>query len=500
MRRGKTPVDRAGDESVADAGLHEGPTRPYDPLSEAEAQRIIDAGFELMRDVGVGFDPDPRVMDLFSGAGCEVSSTGLVKFDPDLVWASLDTVAKGVRLWDRDGARFIDLDNRHTWFFPGMTCIKIFDLESGVSRDSTREDLATVTRVADALPNIDGVCIACKNVERSDIHGEIDEFAAMAENTTKPLEYLCENAASLEVVIAIAAAIRGSRKRLADKPYFFHQVTPLPLYYAKTHTDQIITAVEAGIPVFTGSVIIGGASAPITMAGCLSHSLATDFASTVLSQLVAEGCFCIGGSDTVFMEPTTGGIDGFSQASLADMAMCQICRMLGIPSLTGIAGPSRARRFNQDSVWQTSANMMQTFYSRPATCDYLGSLDAGITYSLHSLLYCNELAGLLRRMWKGIRIDDEMLAMELSRREGPRGNYLAQRHTADHCRSERWAPRYFGPNIPESMGTKPDKDLFERIDDDLREILASHHPQPLPEAVLREIRAIQENFETSHRG
>lgn len=500
MRRRKSRAGSAGPTPrVRDAGLHHGPTPPYDILSEADARRIIDASLALMRETGVGFEPCPQVMDLFSDAGCSVAADGLVKFDPDMVRDALQSVAKSVKVWNRSGTGYIEIDNRHTWFLPGMTAIKVSDLETGEPRESTREDLAVITRVADALPNIDGVCVACKNVPRSDIHGEIDEFRVLAENTTKPLEYLCENAESLGVVIDMAAAIRGGRERLVEKPYFLHIITPLPLYYARTHTDQIIEAVEAGVPVATGTVAIGGASAPITMAGCLVHSLATDFAAIVLSQLVRKGCFCIGGSDVAFMEPATGGVGGFSQTVLADMVMCQVCRILGLPSMTGIGGGASARRFNQDAVWEISATMMQTFFSRPANCDYLGLLDEGITYSLHALVYCDELAGLLRKLWQGIRIDDEMLGIELTRREGPRGNYLAQRHTAEHCRSELWNSRYFGPNLPVSSSVKPDKDLMQRIDDDLREILANHRPEPLPGAVHRRIESIQEAFEVSHR-
>ena len=40
------------------------------------------------------------------------------------------------------------------------------------------------------------------------------------------------------------------------------------------------------------------------------------------------------------------------------------------------------------------AGMMQTFFSRPATLDYLGSLDEGITFSLHALCLCDELGRL----------------------------------------------------------------------------------------------------------
>jgi trimethylamine:corrinoid methyltransferase-like protein len=93
--------------------------------------------------------------------------------------------------------------------------------------------------VADALPNVDGVCLMVKDVPDSTLHGEIGEFVAMAENTSKPLEYLCQESAAFDAAIEMAAAIRGGMDRLAEKPYFVHTVTPLPLYYAKTHTDQI---------------------------------------------------------------------------------------------------------------------------------------------------------------------------------------------------------------------------------------------------------------------
>jgi trimethylamine--corrinoid protein Co-methyltransferase len=107
-------------------------------------------------------------------------------------------------------------------------------------------------------------------------------------------------------------------------------------------------------------------------------------------------------------------------------------------------------------------------------------MDEGLTYSLHALLYANDLAGLLRRMWRGVRIDDEALAMELTLEEGSRGNYLAQPHTAEFCRAEIWDARYFAARQPLSLNNLPDVDLFERIDEDLREILANHHPEPLP--------------------
>jgi len=471
-----------------------GRNAPYDILAVDEAQRIIDAAMELLDTSGVVFEPGSQALQIFTDNGCDVSSDGIVRIAPELVYEALSSTAKTVKIWDRDGSANIQIDKDHTCFFPGMTCIKVFDLETGEVRGSNREDLETITRVADALPNIDGVTIACKNIDRSDIFGEIDEFSAMAENTSKPLEYLCEHSRSLDVVIEMAAAIRGSHEALREKPYFIHIVTPLPLNFATSHSDQIIAAVRAGVPVVSGTLPIGGATSPITIAGCMVQSLATDFAAMVLGQLVEKGAFCMGGSDVSFMEPSTGGIGSFVQASLADMAIIQVMRQLDLPSLTGIAGCSAARRFNQDAVWEISSTMMQTFYSRPATCDYLGTLDGGISYSPHALLLCDDLAGLLRKMWKGFETDEEHLALDVARTVGPYGNYLANWHTVNHCRSQVWNTKYFGPNIPLNGDSRPDLDLFDRIDADLRRIIRDHRPEPMADRLLNQLQAIQKRF------
>jgi len=491
-RRPRPPAREAA--APTDPGLHHGPTAAYEPISAEQAQRLNDSALILMRDSGVAFEPGSEAASILRAAGFAVSDDGVVRFAPERVHDALDSVAKSARLFDRSGRRAIELDCRHTWFIPGMTCIKVYDLESGEPRDSTGADLAAITRVADALANIDAVCISCKNVTRSDIHGEIEEFSIMAANTVKPLEYLCENARSLGVVIDMAAAIRGGLQELFDKPYFLQIITPLPLNYHAMHTDQLIQAVRAGVPVSIGTLPIGGASTPITTAGSIVNSLATDFAAMVLAQVVRRGSFCIGSSDVCFMEPATGSIGNFAQTSLADLIMCQLRRRLGLPSFTGAAGYSASSRFNQDAVAELTAGMLQAFFSRPATLDYCGSLDQGLTYSLHALLLCNDLAGLLRTMWQGVQIDEGTLALDLACQVGPRGNYLAQAHTVEHCREHLWQSRYFGPNMPQGGAGGAESDLKARIERDLHEILKNHRPEPLDPAVEARMREIRESF------
>lgn len=495
---GKRPRPPPPAVAVVDRGRHSGPTRPSDCLPPADVERLIDGACALLRDTGCAFEPGTEAIELFAAAGCAVVADGVVRIEPALVHEAIATTAKSARLWDRAAERCLELDAAHTWFMPGMTGIRVYDLTTGEPRDSTGDDLAAITRVADALPNIDGACVACKNVARSDIYGEIEEFAILIANTSKPLEYLCENVESFETAIEMAAAVRGSRQALADKPYFLQIVTPLPLTFWRTHIDQILVGARSGIPMSIGTLPIGGASAPITMAGCIVNSLATDFAAMVLAQLARPGCFVVGSSDVRFMEPATGGMGNFAHTWLADIAVHQVRRHLGLPSFTGIGGRSVARRFNQDAVWEISATFMQAFFSRPATLDYCGLIDNGITYSLHALCLCDELAGMLRTLWQGLAVDADTMALDLAHAVGPRGNYLAQAHTAKHCRDQQWPARYLGTYIPLSMGLQPDRELFDRIDDDLRRILAGHRPAPLPAALVGELASIQARFASDH--
>ena len=486
--------------AAADPGRHSGMSLPYNLLGTQEIDRLIESACLLLRDTGCGFEPGTEAIDLMRSAGCRVSDDGVVRFDVELVKDSLESCAKSVRLWNRAADAWLDLDADHTWFMPGMTCIKMFDPFTGELRNSTGRDLATIARVADALPNIDGVCVPCKDVPRSDIHGEINEFALLVHNTRKPLEYLCENAESFNVAIEMAAAVRGSRANLADRPYFLQIVTPLPLGYWRTHIDQVITGARAGVPISVGTLPIGGASSPITIAGCMVNSLATDFAGMVLGQLAERGSFVIGSSDVTFMEPATGGIGNFTHATLADALIHQVRRRLGIPSFTGYSGQGAARRFNQDAVWEISASMMQAFFSRPATLDYLGSLDDGISFSLHALCLCDELAGMLRAMWQGVPVNAQTLALDVAQDVGARGNYLAQTHTAQHCRDQRWRARYFGAHLPLSMSGKPDLDLIERIDADLQQILATHEVTAPDASLGTELARIQDRFRAHYHG
>ena len=136
MRRSPLRKQQANAAPI-DIGAHGTNTRPYEPLTPAQVARLITEAIALMGDVGIRFEPGSEADQLLAAAGCSVAADGVIRFPAALVRAALASCAKGTRIWNRAGDTGITIDTEHTWFMPGMTCIRIIDPVSGKTRDST---------------------------------------------------------------------------------------------------------------------------------------------------------------------------------------------------------------------------------------------------------------------------------------------------------------------------------------------------------------------------
>src|SRR5690606_8989603 len=111
--------------------LHSISSRPYHTIAPADLVLVVDAALPLLAAIGLRYEPGTEADALLAQAGCTVLPDGVVRMPAVLVRRALATVAKAVQLWNRYGTRAIDIDAHHTWFMPGMTCIKVFDEATG---------------------------------------------------------------------------------------------------------------------------------------------------------------------------------------------------------------------------------------------------------------------------------------------------------------------------------------------------------------------------------
>jgi trimethylamine--corrinoid protein Co-methyltransferase len=103
------------------------------------------------------------------------------------------------------------------------------------------------------------------------------------------------------------------------------------------------------------------------------------------------------------------------------------------------------------------------------------------------IIFDDEIYHTHRVLAEGVEADADSLAVNVIANVGPRGHFLAQKHTRRRVR-ELWIPDLTHPR-PARDG-RPVPDIRGRARAKLDRVLAEHEPEPLEEAVQAELRAI----------
>jgi len=446
-------------------------------MSSQAVDKIIDVTLGYLEDTGVKFDSHEQAYDTLSKAGCDISSEGMVKFAPDLVKECLGQCPDSYKWWNREGTECVEYGSGNTCFISSCWAPNYIDPDTGEKKSGDQEGIAVLTRLSDALSDID---ISGIPITTGDF---VADSATMMANTTKPVHFSAgEDANALRGLIELGTALRGSIEQLREKPYFSLHINPELLRYPAAISEQIQLCAENNIPIFIATMGIGGLSSPITMAGTLTICLVTTFPGIVLAQLLKKGLPCTETSTPSFMDPATAAIRGIPENALTDMAKLEVCRKLGplVGQLSAFG--SITPEFNQDSIAKITWD-----FGELATCSFdsflaIGAVDTGLVNSPHATVYANELASMARRVWRGIPVDDDAFAIDVIKSVGS-GMYLTQTHTALHARKDLWRGNYIKNISNDTWETKGKKDISERIQEDLKKILDSHTVEPLSESL-----------------
>ena len=109
----------------------------------------------------------------------------------------------------------------------------------------------------------------------------------------------------------------------------------------------------------------------------------------------------------------------------------------------------------------------------------------------------DEIIGMIRQIGKGIRVDDETLALDVLDEVGPGGEFVSHDHTFDHWK-EWYRPTYMDRSNYETWINSGKKTFNERIEEQVDYILDTYEAEPLDENVLEEMKKIIDLAEKRH--
>ena len=105
------------------------------------------------------------------------------------------------------------------------------------------------------------------------------------------------------------------------------------------------------------------------------------------------------------------------------------------------------------------------------------------------MVLTNEIISLSRKFVAGVRLDDEVLALDIIHQVGPGGDFLSHDHTLDHWQ-DLWVPKLFNRQRLDAWQAQGGKDINARLREVAIGLMDRHRVESLPDSVETEIEAI----------
>jgi trimethylamine---corrinoid protein Co-methyltransferase len=477
------------------------PTRRIDPirprlrwhvLGGADLERLEEAILETLAEVGVRF-PLERALDALERGGCRVDRASQVaRLPQEVVRAALRAAPATPLLAARDPRCDIRLDGSACHLSNDGCGIRVVDPYTGELRPSVIADVADSARFVDALPQVSfywGPVVTAEDVPLAT--RPLHEAAAIFAGTSKHFQAVdVVGEHTTRRVVEMARVVAGGDEELRRRPLLSLIACPIdPLSNEAVSLEAALVCAEAGVPVGFLSLTLACASAPATLAGNLVVNMAAVLAGIVLLQLAHPGApVFLAGAPSV-MDLKTGGYTGGSPEDyVLAAAATELAHHFGFAMNMGTMASGA-----KEPGWQAAVDdALSTLASVGAGAEMMsgcGLLDGSKTLSYAHLIMEAEIYGIVQKFAGGIVVDDETLALDVIKKVGPNGTYLAEKHTRRHMR-DIWQPGVWDRTPFEAWLAADRRGALENAEERAREILRAHTPEPLPDDTSEELRRL----------
>jgi len=362
------------------------------------------------------------------------------------------------------------------------------DHRTGKRRNPLLKDVVEGVTLCDALPNIDFVMCMFLPEDVSIMVADRYQMETMLNFTTKPVIFVTTDLAGCVDAVEMAEAVVGGQKALQKKPLAACYVNVTSgLLHNEEALQKLLFLSGKGLPSTYIPVALGGATAPITLAGNMAIWNAGCLVGLVLSQLNRPGApFITSGWGASALDMRTM-ISPYVEPEKQFIAQ-ELAHFYDLP-MFAFGGFSDSKLVDQQAGIEAGLTLMANALSGSHLVHDLGYLESGLTGSLSQLVICNEVIDWIKVAFMPLEINDETLALDLIDELGPDGQFIDSNHTLTHFR-DRWYPTLIERNDYDEWVAKGGKDLGERAAARVEKILAEHQPEPLSIKIKKRLRDI----------
>ncbi len=474
----------------------------YDLLGEESLDKIERAAESILAEIGIEFREDPETVELFRGAGGVVTPLGgetwNIRFEPGLIREVLQSAPERFTQHARNPAKSVEIGGDAMVFAPAYGSPFVMDLDKG-RRYGTLADFENFIKLAQSSPWLHHsggtICeptdipVNKRHLDMVYAHMRYSDRAFLG-SITAP-----ERAADS---VALCRILFG--EAFVDKHCVvmgnFNSTSPL--VWDGVTTRGIRTYAAAGQASIHLPFLMGGAVAPVTVAGAIAQNLAETLTGCALTQLVRPGAPTVMGSFISSMSMRTGSPTfGTPEPALGSLVMGQMARRYKLP-LRCAGNFSTSKLPDAQSMTQ---GMMSMLSAVQCGANFIlhsaGFLDGLLSMSYEKFMMDADLCGALHVYLKGLEVDDDTLGVDALRAGGPGKHLFGTAHTMAHFETAYWDS---GMNDDQSFETWSEQggiDAAQRANRQWKKVLADYQAPPLDEATDEALRAFIDQRKSS---
>ena len=407
-------------------------------LTEEQVKKVHAEALKVLENLGIIFD-DAEARTILKDAGCRVDEeTKKVYFPPELVEKSIMSAPEKFDLYDRNGEFYCTFGDGICRFNPGSSSSNVLESDGRTVRLSAVRDLKLLTKVAQSLPHIDFVSSSVVCEEAPGELGSQYLYYTEMQNSIKPIIGGSTDIAGVPRTFRLLKAILGSEEAVRTKPYtIFDICITSPFKWSKIGARNMVDCVKMDIPIEMISAQIAGATGPVTLAGALLEHTVEMLSGLVLTQVMKPGFPTVyGGAPCIFNMKTMYTPMEAMECSMITAGYAQMGKYYGLPLHT-YAAMSDSKIVDYQAGSETARSGLMAMETGFDNVSGPGGLNVIAEMSIEKLVIDNDFIGTLKRLEKGININDDTLAGDFMIEVGAAGNFMGKKHTVKNYRKEQ---------------------------------------------------------------
>ncbi|MEL6887469.1 MAG: trimethylamine methyltransferase family protein [Pseudomonadota bacterium] len=457
---------------------------PNFEVLNAEALDIIEANAEtILQEVGVNFPDNPAALQRWRDAGADVDGDR-VRIPKGLARQLCATAPATFTQHARNPARSVEIGGRNLVLAPVYGPPFVRDAHGG-RRYATIEDFRNFVKLGYMsrwLHHSGGTVCEPTDVAVNKRH--FDMLHAHMTLSDKPYMGSVTEPSRARDSVEMSEILFG--KEFVSENAVMTSLINInsPMTFDDVMMGALEVYAQAGQACIISPFIVGGAMAPVSVAGTLTQVMAEVLAGIAYSQLCRAGAPVIMGAFVTSIDMNSGAPTfGTPEAAHITYGAGQLARRLRLPfrSAGGFCGsklPDAQAAY--ESANSLNMGLLSGVNFMLHAC---GWLEGGLVSSYEKFVMDADQLGTLHHLAAGLSVDQEAQAMDAIREVGPGGHYLGCAHTQANFKSAFWKSDLLDYKPFETWEDEGARDTVELARVRVERLLNDYQPPAMDTAV-----------------